>query len=302
VLDRDLHLVENMGGGLAALMNELLLAYGSVRVLPDHFSGWSLGARFYPVLYMLTRIHGARDWETGIELKKNMLGKINALEVHHVFPKSRLYAKPYRYARSQVNAVANFCFLTKGANLALGDEPPEAYFPRAEKSHPGSLASQWIPMDERLWKIENYLEFLDARKSLLAQATNSLLAELYHGQLPERGGAQVTTVAASAIPGSIADAEEEGILSETNAWVRSQGLPAGTMSYEMVDAASGLPTAVLDLAWPDGLQPGFSKPVAILLNESSQTLAAASRNEYIIFTKVKDFREYIAAQSSGVVA
>jgi hypothetical protein len=34
----------------------LRLWHGGLRVEPAHFTGWSLGARFYPVLYMLTRM------------------------------------------------------------------------------------------------------------------------------------------------------------------------------------------------------------------------------------------------------
>ena len=37
----------------------------SLRVEPGHFTGWSLGARFYPVLYLLTRMGESRDWGTG---------------------------------------------------------------------------------------------------------------------------------------------------------------------------------------------------------------------------------------------
>ena len=30
--------------------------------ITGHFRGWSLGTRFYPVLYLLTRMGRARDW------------------------------------------------------------------------------------------------------------------------------------------------------------------------------------------------------------------------------------------------
>ena len=58
------------------------------------------------------------------------------------FPKARLYKHPARYTRAEVNAVANYCFLTKSANLATRDRLPEEYFSEVESQHPGALASQ----------------------------------------------------------------------------------------------------------------------------------------------------------------
>ena len=89
------------------LLEQLRLWHGSLQIEPAHFRGWSIGARFYPVLYALTRVGEAQDWGTGIALKSNLLGKMNALEVHHIFPKAMLYKSGFH--RSQVNAVANFC-------------------------------------------------------------------------------------------------------------------------------------------------------------------------------------------------
>jgi hypothetical protein len=39
---------------------------------------------------------------------------------------------------------------------------------KACRRHPGALASLWIPMDPQLWKIEDFRDFLDARKLLPA--------------------------------------------------------------------------------------------------------------------------------------
>jgi hypothetical protein len=119
------------------------------------------------VLYLLTRMGGARDWGTGLALKANLLGKMNRLEVHHIFPKAQLYKRKFK--KPEVNALANFCFLTKDTNIDISDRLPEEYFPEVEAGHPGALASQWVPTDPQLWKLENYRDFLEARKELLAE-------------------------------------------------------------------------------------------------------------------------------------
>ncbi|HNR56220.1 MAG TPA: DUF262 domain-containing protein, partial [Flavobacteriales bacterium] len=179
VIDQDLAALEGEDGGLDKLLGQLRLWHGGLRVEPGHFNGWSQGARFYPVLYLLTRMGEARDWGSGLTLKANLLGRMNSLEVHHIFPKAQLYKR--NFSKSEVNALANFCFLTKDTNLDISDTLPEEYFPQVERAHPGALRSQWIPMDERLWKVENYLEFMEARKELLAQEANKRMRELLHG-------------------------------------------------------------------------------------------------------------------------
>src|SRR5690606_11064930 len=136
-----------------------------------------------------------RDWGTGLPLKHHLLGKMSQLEVHHIFPKARLYK--HGYSRSQVNAVANFCFQTKDTNLNIGAKRPEDYFVEIEAKHPGALASQWIPSDPELWKIENYPAFLEARKKLLADAANAFLDELAHGAVKHDEAATSTVVDAS---------------------------------------------------------------------------------------------------------
>jgi hypothetical protein len=117
VLNQDLGLVEDTEGGLDRLIDRLRQNRGDLHLHPDDFLGWSRSARFYPLLYMLTRVWQARDWETGIELKSHLLGNMSKLELHHIFPKSLLYEA--KYERSEVNALANFTFLTKDTNLRL---------------------------------------------------------------------------------------------------------------------------------------------------------------------------------------
>jgi len=75
---------------------------------------------------MMTRVQHARDWETGIEISNHLLGKLSRLQVHHIFPRSVLYEAGY--SKAQVNAIANFTFLTQETNLAVSDRIPEEYF------------------------------------------------------------------------------------------------------------------------------------------------------------------------------
>ncbi|MBK8961043.1 MAG: DUF262 domain-containing protein [Proteobacteria bacterium] len=293
-IDQDLAALEGDDGGLDKLLDQLRLWHSGLRAEPGHFTGWSMGARFYPVLYLLTRMGEAKDWGTGIALKASLLGKMNRLEVHHIFPKAQLYKRHYR--RPEVNALANFCFLTKDTNLVISDKLPEVYFPQVEAAHPGALASQWIPMDPALWKVENFRDFLEARKSLLAAELNRRMEDLLHGDLRWLEGPAATVTSAASVAGGITSEDEEEQLEALNAWMTARGLPAGQMSYDFADGATGEQMAVFDLAWPNGVQEELSQPVTLLLNESAEMIAIASQAGFRCFTAVAEFQRYVKVE------
>jgi hypothetical protein len=298
-LDKDMAAIEGQDT-LDNLLEEFRLWHGGMRVKPEHFGGWSLGARFYPVLYMLTRMGSARDWGTGLPLKASLLGKMSRLEVHHIFPKALLYK--HKYGRSEANAISNFCFLTKDTNLNISDRPPEIYFQEIESRHPGALASQWIPMDKNLWKIENFRGFLEARKKLLAEEMNRRLEELLHGDTRWLDSYATTVPTTAAIMGGISSEAEEEELESLNTWVEEQGLTSGKIAYDFSDPDTREQKAVFDLAWPSGIQEELTQPVAVLLNETAETLAIANQAGFRCFTSIVDFKQYVEHEILGVGA
>ena len=304
VLNQDLAFIEQPDGALDRLIEGLRQNRGDLRLHPDDFGGWSRSARFYPLLYMLTRVCHALDWGSGVELSAHLLGHLSRLQVHHIFPKALLYRHGYK--KAAVNAIANFTFLTQETNLAVCDRDPAEYLGEVAARYPGALESHWIPADRSLWRVEDYPAFLAARRELLAQAANRLLDGLRDGPAPELPAApSVLERPVAAIPGSVAGEDEERLLHEVNAWVMEQGLPAGEALHELADAETGEPRAVLDLAWPDGLQEGLSRPVALLIDEGQETEEAANRAGYLFFTDAESFRAYVrkeilAAEPTGV--
>lgn len=304
VLNRDLALIQSPEGALDRLIEELRRSRGSLRLRPEDFTGWSKGSRFYPLLYMMTRVGHARDWYTGLELNNHLLGHMNTLELHHIFPKSMLYQ--HGYGRDEVNAIANFTFLTKETNLRVSNRNPEEYLAEIAAENPGVLESHWIPMDPKLWRVEHYREFLAERRRLLADHANRFLESLYQGTLdepaPVPAGPAAEAEAAGAAPGFAAAAgdvgsgdldEEERVLNELNLWVVEQGLPEGERLYELVDPASGEPLAVVDLAWPEGLQPGYSEPVAVVLDDAPHVYEIINRAGFRYFRDVEAFKRYV---------
>jgi hypothetical protein len=246
-------------GGLDKLLEQLRLWHGGLRVEPGHFTGWSLGARFYPVLYLLTRM-GEAGLGHRLPLKASLLGKMNRLEVHHIFPKAQLYKRHYR--RPEVNALANFCFLTKDTNLVISDRLPEVYFPQVEAAHPGALASQWIPTrpgaveDRELPRLPRSAQVAAGGGAQPSHGRPAAWRPAMAGSGPARSPSAVP------VAGGITSEDEEEQLEALNDWMEAQGLPAGADGVRLSPTAdTGEQMAVFDLAWPNGIQEELSHPV-----------------------------------------
>ena len=297
-LDQDLEAIERIETGLNRLIELLRRNRGDLNLDASDFMGWSISARFYPMLYMLTRVQGSLDWETGSELSAHMLGRNSSLQLHHIFPKSLLYDHDPPYPMQEVNQIANLTFLTQETNLKVSNQDPACYLERYARDNPGVLESHWIPMNPELWKLEKYSEFLKERRKLLSAAANCFLESLASGTVPEHP-AVIGALEQAEPLGGIVSSEEEQVLLDTNVWVTEQGLSEGEFGYELVDESSGQLRATLDLAWPDGIQEGYSLPVVLLIDESPEVERLVNQAGYRSFTSPEDFRAYVRSEILG---
>lgn len=287
VLARDLNCIAD-GLGIDGLLNLLKLSRGDLTIRPEDFWGWSIGARFYPLLYLLTRTNHSRDWSSNIELRNNLLGKNSTLDVHHIFPKDILYKAGK--SKSIVNSLANYAFLTKDTNLEISNRYPEEYLPQYQKKCPGSIESHWIPMDTKLWEIENYEQFLAQRRILLAEAANNLLNSLYQGKLAEE---DVQSFSTKKFNTDTEISNEDLEIEEMSNWMHEQGLYEGNANFELFNPDTGDVEAIIDLAWPSGIQNGLSEPVALLINETAETQAIVSKHGYRYYTSSVELKKFI---------
>ncbi|MFD0337619.1 DUF262 domain-containing protein [Streptomyces sp. NPDC127117] len=297
-LNQDLQALDD--GGVEQLIDVLRRSRGGLlTVRPDDFAGSSMGSRFYPLLYLLTRVYGAQDFISGVPLRDGMLGRLSSLQVHHIFPKARLYE--HGYSRAEVNAVANFCFLTQDTNLRIGARNPAEYLEEIETRMPGALATQWIPMDRELWRIENYPDFQAARRALLADAADSFLQTLHDGPSPV--GLQVptaltTTRTAVSVGGS--DEEEDipglaALLSELS----EADLAAPELDSEVSDPHTGAAIIVAAACWPKGLQGEGGVPVVLAPDTTPQEQAALESGNYRVFHSTEALRRFIGNARAG---
>ena len=290
-LSQDLNVL-TQGLGIDGLINQLAQNRGTLELTPKDFWGWSSGARFYPLLYMMTRVNHAKDWGTGLELSNSLLGQMSSLDVHHIFPKKILYEAGY--SRAQVNALANYTFLTKDTNIAISASQPKDYFPEYMAKTPGAMETHWIPMDPALRSVDKYLIFLEERRKLLAESANSFLNNLLHGSVEERIVEDFANRTIEKEPGKCLSSEqsEEDIIMNISTWMDEQGLNPGEMYYDLSDD-TGAQLATIDIAWPDGIQSGLSEPVALLLGEPVEVHQIVNAAGFRYFTDVDTFKKYV---------
>ena len=282
-IQRDLEALER--NGTEGLIAEMTQWRGSLEVRPDDFASSTIGARFYPLLYILTRVNGGRDLLNGIRLSHVMLGTHSKLQKHHIFPKARLYAADYSV--SEVNALANFCFLTAQSNQSIGAADPAAYLADAEVRNPGVLKSQWIPEDPTLWTIDRYSEFLAERRSLLAAAANELLDTLRTGRQGQPPKIVMPAESPQPVPApdqlQTLDEDDQDIFAVLSL-ADELGIAAPEPHYEICNDETGEVVAIAEIAWPQGIQPGrAAQPVALLLEADPGIKASLGELGYRFF-------------------
>ncbi|MFW6116820.1 MAG: GmrSD restriction endonuclease domain-containing protein [bacterium] len=163
------------------LCNQIIDQRGRIEVKPDDLEGRGVRHPLYRMAFILAKAHGAIDWSNGAPLVIPH-GKSYQIHRHHIFPQSVLYGELYdsdnHLHRKIVNEIANRAFLTAKTNLSISDRLPENYFREVEEHYPGALVKQFIPMNPELWKLENYPDFLAARRELIACKVNEFMDAL----------------------------------------------------------------------------------------------------------------------------
>jgi len=294
VLNQDYDTVNRCG--VSGLIRSLERWRGGNLVIDGQdFAGSGQGARFYPLLYLLTRVLGARDFGTGLPLDSRLPGCPASIQAHCIFPKAVLYQAGY--SRVQVNAVANLCFLTRETSLVTAKREPQEYFAAIEAMHPGALASQWIPQDPALWRSDRYPDFLAARRELLAPAANGLLGQLRSGSAACLGQARerLTVVTGEAADIDFRGDQVQALIAE----LAELGCADPAVDCEVSDPATGEVLAIAAACWPEGLRSGQGDPVILELDPAAADLPRLRELGYAVFTSVSSLRGHVRRRSQG---
>ena len=180
-LETDLSIIAKEVEPWDSMRNQIIDQRGRIDVKASDFEGRTAQHPLYRLTFVLSKAHGALDWFNGVPLGVTH-GTTYALHSHHIFPQALLYKSGWdsdNYLHRQiVNEIANRAFLTAASNRSLSDMEPADYLPQIEEKYPGALASQFIPEEPVLWRVDHYSDFLDARRELLASKINEFRATL----------------------------------------------------------------------------------------------------------------------------
>ena len=180
-LELDLSLIVRGENPWDALREQIIDQRGRLEVKPDDLEGRGIQHPLYRTTYILAKAQGAIDWFNGADLGSTHGGAYK-IHNHHIFPSSVLYQNgfdPDNHLHVKiVNEIGNRAFLTADTNLEISNRLPEDYLPEVEEKFPGALVKQFVPVDPNLWKVENYGEFLHARRNLISLKMNEFMQAL----------------------------------------------------------------------------------------------------------------------------
>jgi len=179
-LDRDLRTIKELSSPFDVLL-QVIAEENRLEILPTEFVGRAIQHPLFSMVRWYLKSRGAVCFTTGMSLRKNMGSKYQ-LERDHIFPYSKLKEIGYgignlvKYALAQ--ELTNRAILTQVANRTKSDTLAADYLSSVKSKFPKALKLQCIPEDEELWKIENYEQFLEERRKMLAKQLNSFLEKI----------------------------------------------------------------------------------------------------------------------------
>ena len=152
-----------------------------LEITPTEFVGRATQHPLFSMMRWYLKSRGAVCFSTGMSLRKNM-GRKYQLELDHIFPFSKLkiagYGKENRVKYALAQEFTNRAILTQWANRTKSNTNAADYLASVKTNFPKALELQCIPQDENLWKIENYEEFLETRRKILADQLNTFLKNI----------------------------------------------------------------------------------------------------------------------------
>ncbi|MDD4110376.1 MAG: DUF262 domain-containing protein [Clostridia bacterium] len=179
-LDKDIGIVVKSQYPFDELLNNIKIER-TLKITPEEFIGVDVRNALYSLMRWFFKSQNAICLTTGNGIRQNM-GKKYSLEWDHIFPYSILKKNGYnmnnRYKYSLAHEITNRAILTKLANRKKSDEPAEEYLKNIKNKFPSALKLQLIPEDESLWKLENFEQFLEKRRTLLADQLNIFLENI----------------------------------------------------------------------------------------------------------------------------
>lgn len=174
LLDQDLKAVGDNPAPIKELLRLLYAQVGRFDVLPEFLENRNTRSAYFKVMFMAFRDAGAQDWRNRLQIELRASGKNQALQFHHIFPRSR--QGEIGCSRQLIDDIANMAFISAKTNKWINNRNPCDYLPRlVSEIGEDELRKQCIPTDENLWNLDAYEEFLRQRRKLIAKMLNDYM-------------------------------------------------------------------------------------------------------------------------------
>jgi hypothetical protein len=179
-LDRDLRVLVESEQPFDDLL-QVIAEESQLEIMPYEFAGRAVQHPLFGMVRWYLKSRGAVCLTTGIGLHRNMGSKYQ-VELDHIFPYSQLKDAGYGWGNHVKYALAqeftNRAILTQVANRTKSNSDAADYLASVRQKFPKALELQCVPEDEQLWKLENYEEFLEARRKMLCAHLNDFLSKI----------------------------------------------------------------------------------------------------------------------------
>lgn len=156
------------------LIERLRQQVGTLTISAAELQGRNQRSALFKSMFLAFRQAGAADWISNLNIDvKRSRDTQHSLQFHHVFPKAVLKKV---YNRKEINDIANLAFIEGKTNKKILAKEPLKYLPGIiEKQGVDFLSYQAMPDDLRLYEVDNYHEFLNVRRKLIADKLNHFL-------------------------------------------------------------------------------------------------------------------------------
>jgi hypothetical protein len=172
ILDQDIAVTRD-GGSVDDLISKLESQFGRLDIQATDLVGSNQRSSLFRTLFIALEKDGAQDWATSLKISLDSSGLQNKLQYHHIFPKAVLKSK---FKKREIDDLANLAFIGGKTNREISNKEPIKYLPKMIKEYGKDVfVKHLIPLDEELYKIENYPKFLEVRRGLITKRLNEIL-------------------------------------------------------------------------------------------------------------------------------
>ncbi|HET9895155.1 MAG TPA: DUF262 domain-containing protein [Streptosporangiaceae bacterium] len=223
-----------------SLLTNLGIVGTRVEVTPRDLAGRSVNSPYFMLSFLVAQKRQATDWWFGSAVAMGGQGG-QKLEYHHIHPQATLRGHPAKFAKAEINDLANLAFISGKANRKIADQSPTKYFPSL---NPADLTAHLVPADEELRDSSAFREFLLARRLLLAAAMTELLDQYRPQWLGQAATADADPLAGSSVDFTIYESRWDAsrmLIAATRDDVQWKGVLAlADLEAVLESAASGL--------------------------------------------------------------